>query len=46
MAKSFINKCDGMTLEAIATELNNNGFKTSQGKKFYKTSVKRLRETI
>ncbi|MBK8243279.1 MAG: recombinase family protein [Saprospiraceae bacterium] len=46
MAKSFVNKCDGMTLAAIATELNNNGFKTSQGKKFHKTSVKRLRETI
>lgn len=46
MAKSFINKCNGMTLEAIATELNINGFRTSQGKKFHKTSVKRLRETI
>ncbi len=46
MAKSFVSKCDGMTLAAIATELNSNGFRTSQGKKFHKTSVKRLRELI
>ncbi len=44
MAKSFINKCNGMTLEAIATELNNNGFRTSQGKLFHKTTVLRLRQ--
>lgn len=44
MAKSFISKCDGMTLAAIAQELNNNGFKTSQGKKFHKTTVKRLKQ--
>lgn len=44
MAKSFVSKCDGMTLAAIAQELNNNGFKTSQGKKFHKTTVKRLKQ--
>ncbi|MBK6860828.1 MAG: recombinase family protein [Saprospiraceae bacterium] len=44
MAKSFVRKCNGMTLEAIATELNNNGFRTAQGKKFHKTTVKRLKE--
>ncbi|MBK8451696.1 MAG: recombinase family protein [Saprospiraceae bacterium] len=44
MAKSFVSKCNGMTLEAIANELNNSGFKTSQGKKFHKTSVKRLKQ--
>lgn len=46
MARSFVNKCIGMTLEAIATELNNNGFRTSQGKLFYKTTVMRLRQRI
>lgn len=45
MAKSFVNKCQGMTLEAIATELNNNGFRTSQGKLFHKTTVLRLKQT-
>ncbi len=45
MAKSFISKCQGMTLEAIATELNNNGFRTSQGKLFHKTTVLRLKQT-
>jgi len=44
MAKSFISKCNGMTLEAIANELNNNGFRTSQGKLFHKTTVLRLRQ--
>lgn len=44
MAKSFINKCGDMTLEAIATELNNNGFRTAQGKLFHKTTVLRLRK--
>lgn len=43
MARSFVSKCNGMTLEAIATELNNNGFRTSQGKLFHKTTVLRLK---
>lgn len=43
-AKSLIQKCkkDGMTLEQIANELNNNGFFTSRGKSFTKTTVSRL----
>lgn len=43
-AKSMIAKCkeQGMTLEAIAQELNSSGFVTSQGKEFTKTAVKRL----
>lgn len=44
MAKSFISKCEGMTLDAIAIELNNNGFRTSQGKLFHKTTVLRLKQ--
>jgi DNA invertase Pin-like site-specific DNA recombinase len=44
MAKSLIGKCHGMTLAAIAAELNNNGFRTSQGKKFHKTTVMRLKQ--
>lgn len=44
MAKSFVSKCNGMTLEAIATELNNNGFRTTQGKLFHKTTVLRLKQ--
>lgn len=46
MAKSFVSKCKGMTLEAIANELNNNGIRTSQGKLFHKTTVLRLRKMI
>lgn len=45
-AMAFISKCNGMTLEAVATELNNNGFKTSQGKLFHKTTVLRLRQVL
>ena len=43
-AKTLIIKCknEGMTLEQTAKELNNNGFLTSTGKKFHKTSVMRL----
>jgi DNA invertase Pin-like site-specific DNA recombinase len=43
-AKVFIEKCrnSGMTLEKIAAELNNNGFTTSRGKRFHKTSVLRF----
>lgn len=43
-AKSMIARCkqDGMTLQAIANELNTNGFATSQGKAFTGTAVKRL----
>lgn len=43
-AKSMIAKCkqQGMSLSAIATELNSNDFMTSRGKKFTKMSVKRL----
>lgn len=44
MAKSFVSKCKGMTLEAIAAELNNNGFRTSRGKLFHKTTVLRLKQ--
>jgi DNA invertase Pin-like site-specific DNA recombinase len=43
-AKSMIAKCkeQGMTLQAIAQELNSSGFVTSQGKEFTKMTVKRL----
>lgn len=45
-ALRLIGRCkkEGMTLEAIANELNQNGFVTSRGKLFYKTTVKRLYE--
>ena len=45
-AMSMIVRCkkDSMTLEAIANELNQNGFVTSRGKQFHKTTVKRLYE--
>lgn len=33
---------DGMTLAAIATELNNHGYRTRRGKEFHKTTVLRL----
>lgn len=32
----------GLTLQAIATQLNNNGFRTATNKLFHKTTVKRL----
>lgn len=35
-------KKQGMTLQAIANELNNSGFKTAKGKQFHKTTVRRL----
>ena len=43
-AMSMVVKCksEGMSLKAIADELNSNGFLTSQGKQFYKTTVQRL----
>jgi DNA invertase Pin-like site-specific DNA recombinase len=43
-AKSLIVRCkkDGLTLQEIANELNINGFKTSRGKTFLKTSVLRM----
>jgi DNA invertase Pin-like site-specific DNA recombinase len=43
-AKSMIAKCkqQGMSLSEIATELNDNDFMTSRGRKFTKMSVKRL----
>jgi DNA invertase Pin-like site-specific DNA recombinase len=43
-AKSMITLCKekSMTLQAIAKELNSNGFLTSQGKSFTETAVKRL----
>jgi DNA invertase Pin-like site-specific DNA recombinase len=43
-AKSLILKCknEGMTLEKIAEELNQNGFTTARGKAFHKTTVSRL----
>lgn len=43
-AKSLIIRCknEGMSLQAIANELNSNNFKTSTGKNFTKMSVKRL----
>lgn len=43
IAKLLVSKCGGMTLEAIAKELNNNGVRTSKGKLFHKTSVLRLK---
>ena len=33
---------DGLTLAAIATELNAHGYRTRRGKEFHKTSVLRL----
>lgn len=33
---------DGLTLEAIATELNSHGYRTRRGRAFHKTSVLRL----
>jgi len=43
-AMSLIVRCkkDGMSLGAIATELNNNGFLTAKNKSFQKTTVQRL----
>lgn len=43
-AMSLIVRCkkDGMSLAAIATELNNNGFLTAKNKSFQKTTVQRL----
>lgn len=35
-------KSQGLTLEKIANKLNDNGFKTSTGKQFHKTTVSRL----
>lgn len=45
-AMSLVARCkkDGMTLEAIANELNQNGFVSSRGRQFHKTTVKRLYE--
>ena len=45
IAKLFVSKSKGMTLEAIANELNNNGIRTSRGKLFHKTTVLRLKQT-
>ena len=37
---------DGLTLAAIAAELNAHGYRTRRGKKFHKTTVMRLLERI
>lgn len=44
VATALIEKCkrEKMTLQEIANELNQNGFKTSQGKQFNRISVSRL----
>lgn len=44
VASALIDKCkkEKKTLQAIADELNQNGFKTSQGKRFNAISVSRL----
>jgi DNA invertase Pin-like site-specific DNA recombinase len=44
VATALIEKCkrEEMTLQEIANELNQNGFKTSQGKQFNRISVSRL----
>lgn len=44
LATALIEKCkrEGMTLQAIADELNHHGFRTARGKEFHKVSVSRL----
>lgn len=43
IAKAFIAKCSGSTLQQIANELNQHGIKTSTGKQFTPTQVGRLK---
>lgn len=48
VATALIEKCkkEGKTLQQIADELNQHGFKTSQGKLFNPVTVSRLHKTI
>jgi hypothetical protein len=48
VASALIDKCkkENKTLQAIADELNQHGFKTSQGKRFNPISVSRLANRV